>query len=210
MAEHTWVLLPVVHCDAHRFQTDFLALNEEVGEVRFPHVVTKNPGVPKQDRASCGRKSWLDLSLSVTHCTINRLLHNLGLCRIALHSILKNMKVKPSCSPPSMKSNQSSNQGPLVHLDNARDRPSVPPLPLLLETDTWPRYKVCHLSSSPRDLEPRSSCTTVPFISSFRNGRKILKVKDSSTVRRKITNLAVFSPLMTERKSLMVRLCASR
>ena len=43
----TWILLPVVYCDADGLQADLLAFYEQVGQVGPAHVVAKNPGVSR-------------------------------------------------------------------------------------------------------------------------------------------------------------------
>ena len=45
----TWVLLPVVRGHPHRLQAHLLPLDEQVGQVGLPHVVTQHPSVPGCD-----------------------------------------------------------------------------------------------------------------------------------------------------------------
>lgn len=55
----TWILLPVVRRDPDRLEAHLLPLNEQVGQVGLPHVVTQHPSVPGLEIFKCVKRGHL-------------------------------------------------------------------------------------------------------------------------------------------------------
>ena len=86
-------------------------------------------------------------------------------------------------------------------LNHSRNRTRISSLPLFLQSNPLtkifvathevnrnPSFIFCN-HRPPLDLEPLSNCTTVPFISSFRNGMKILQMTSFSLLWRQKVGL---------------------